>query len=240
MLWEVPRIWQEGSCFIIGGGPSVNRLFNVPAELIEQVGQGKDVFEQIGKHMQSIHEYHCIGINAAFRLGSFIDILFFGDAGWYTHNIQRVQKFQHIKVSCNPLFANRRKDDPEKVKYMHRDEEKITGISTSRGKVAWNYNSGAASISLAVQLGVQRIFLLGFDMRGSEGVTHWHGGHIELEYTKGKKIKPPYERHLLGFLDIKADADKLGVQIYNVNDKSEITEFPIIDLSTALQMIKGA
>jgi hypothetical protein len=47
-------------------------------------------------------------------------------------------------------------------------------------------------------------------------------------------IQLPFPKHLVGFPAIKEDADKLGVQIFNVCPDSAIKEFPKLTLKEAL------
>jgi len=55
-LWTAPRIWDGGECFILGGGPSLR---------VEQVS--------------SLQGHRVIAVNQAYKLGNWIDVLFFGD-----------------------------------------------------------------------------------------------------------------------------------------------------------------
>jgi len=93
--------------------------------------------------------------------------------------------------------------------------------------VAWNQNSGAAAISVAVHAGAKRIFLLGFDMKLKADAQHWHS-----EYrTAGVKARAlPFNRHLQGFPFIAADAKRLGVEIFNVCPESAIPDFKKVTL----------
>ena len=116
--------------------------------------------------------------------------------------------------------CNKRIRDFEGVKYMGRDNNHPFGITTNRGLVSWNVNSGAASISLAVQLGVKKIYLLGFDMNAHGNNRHWHK---QYQY-KTKKL--PYDRHLKGFTHIAIEAKRIGVEIINVNHHSAIETLP--------------
>ena len=35
--WFVPRMWNDGECWILGGGSSLPRQFGVPESVIEKV-----------------------------------------------------------------------------------------------------------------------------------------------------------------------------------------------------------
>ncbi len=51
-LWPIPKIWNKSTVFIIGGGPS---LLDIDLSLL--------------------HDKRVIGVNQAYKLGNWIDIL---------------------------------------------------------------------------------------------------------------------------------------------------------------------
>ncbi len=225
MKWKVPKIWAGGSCWIIGGGHSVPWMFDVPKNIIKGVCSGAMFPISYSEYLSPIHSAHVIGINNAYQLGSWIECLFFGDSSWFLVHQKRLANWPGLKVTCSPRFANGKRKG---IKYLAKDSGHRRGISSHPGKLSWNSNSGAAAISLAVKFGVRRIFLLGFDMQKSGKYTHWHGSHGRSP----KKL--PYDHHKKGFGPIAQDAAKIGVEIFNVNDRSSVEEFPIISLAEAL------
>jgi len=232
VIWAAPKMWDGGSCFIIGGGASMPRQFGVPEDVVAKVMTGELPPSTYSPYLESIHGAHVIGVNNAYQIGAWIDCIFFGDCAWYLVHRNALAKFPNLKVSCCPRFANRPLKDMEGVKYLAKgggrgmagNDSKLFGISTNPSKVAWNHNSGAAAISLAVHFGVARIVLLGFDMCLDVGmVSHWHGSH-------GNKKKPPFPRHLRGFPAIAEDARERGLEILNASPGSAIQDFSKIEL----------
>lgn len=219
MIWIPPKVWQDGGCWIVGGGPSIREVFGIP--------NGK--YSDIGDYFKPIHNRHIIGVNNAYKLGNWIDILFFGDGKWYRENKVTVKDFPGLLVSCSAEF-----EKSKIIKYVPRDNKHKRGISTKKGKISWNRNSGAAAVNLAYHLGAKTIFLLGFDMDyGANGFTHWFGSYAgDGQFST---VVPPFETHLKGFAQICADAKKLGLEILNVNLSSKIEEFPKITLDQALK-----
>jgi len=55
-MWHPPKIWNNGTVFILGGGPSL-----------------------LDNNFDLIENKHVIGINNAYRLGDWVDICWFGD-----------------------------------------------------------------------------------------------------------------------------------------------------------------
>lgn len=238
-LWTVPRIWEGGECWIIGGGTSVPRQFNVPEDIIRDVMAGKQPASAYSPYLAPIHDRHVIAINNAFKIGNWIDALFFGDCAWYNVYRLMLAPLQMLKVTCCTRFAKAEKLC-EGIKYLERDRDHTSGISPNPTKVAWNGNSGAAAISLARHFGVKRIILLGFDMAlDASRVSHWHGSHHPQKSPR-KVTPPPFDRHLRGFPLIASDAKAMGIEILNASPISAITVFPKVSVWEVLSDGKGS
>lgn len=225
MTWRVPKLWEGGDVWILGGGPSLPKQFGVPDEIIEGVRSKELPLSTYSPYMSAIHGKHVIGVNMAYLIGDWIDMLFFGDKKWYFTNREKVAKFKGLKVTCQSHF-NKPKYVEERIKFLAKDNHKPTGISSNPHKVSWNVNSGAAAISVAVNMGATRIILVGFDMQlGDDGKQHWHAEYktFSRKHPDGKKL--PFHRHLLGFPVIAKDARELGVEIINACPNSAIKEF---------------
>jgi len=235
MIWTVPRLWEGATCWIVGGGTSMPLQFGVPQEIIQKVYEGRLSPSVYSDYMKPLHKQHVIGINNAYQLGMWIDILFFGDGDWYSKHRMKLAEWPGLKVCCDQKLANCLRNKMEGIKFLERDKERKEGITSDPSKVSWNANSGAAAISLTHHLGVRRINLLGFDMAMDDKKTHshWHGSHM----PPGQKVKlrPPFEKHLKGFPAIAQDAEKLGIEIYNLSSVSKIDCFSKITLEEALK-----
>lgn len=203
------------------------RQFGVPEDIIQAVMSGKRIPAAYSPYLSPIHDRHVIGINNVYQIGTWIDILFFGDNSWYLVHRKALAKWPGIKVTCNPRF-DAKKHGVEGIKFVAKDHSHRYGISSSQAMVSWNANSGSASISLAVHLGVKRIILLGFDMKMEGPMSHWHGSHGP------NKKKPPFNRHLKGFPDIAKDAKQMGIEILNASPDSAIKEFKKVNIKEVL------
>jgi len=224
-MWKIPKIWEGGDCWIVGGGPSVSEQFEIPSNIVERVSNGTLNPSSYTPYLSYLKNKHVIGVNAAYLLGeTIIDIVFFGDNGFYLSHQQGLADFKGVKSSCQD------KAQKEWIKYIPKDNNKSQGITTRSSHVSWNGNSGAAAINLAYHLGAKRIFLLGFDMNlNNKENEHWHNVYGR-NTNKRPPHKLPFARHLLGFPAIAKDAKELGVEIINVNPKSAIENFPRISL----------
>lgn len=243
MKWTVPPIWEGGDVWILGGGPSVTKQFGIPDDVVEKVRKGELPPSTYSPYMKDIHDCHVIGINVAYLIGDWIDMVFFGDANFYVKNKVSLAKWPGLKVSCSPSA-----EPIPWIKYLVRDPSHPHGISKRKNAVSWNANSGASAISLAVHLGAKRIILLGFDMcLDSSGKKHWHNlykapapptvrGKVVLPKNRRHVVKrvPPFEKHLRGFPEIARNAKEMGVEILNASPDSKITVFPKFSLKELL------
>lgn len=199
--WSVPKIWDNSTAFLIGGGPSVNDM-----------------------NLALIHDKHVIGVNDAFKLGDWVDFVWFGDQRWYEWNKAHINRYPGIVTGC-PHTSKRM----SRVLQVNRNEG--SGISTNPTYVMWNKSSGACAINFAYLLGARRIILIGYDMKTREGKHNWHSNH---KHVPRQDI---YERRfLLPFTRIAQDAERLGLEIINATPDSALTVFPYQSLE---QIVEG-
>ena len=215
------------------------RQFGVPQDLIDKIHNGEAHPREYSPFFSPIHGKHVIGVNAAFLLGIWVDMMFFGDSGFYrTNRKEIILNFNKLHISCSP----RLKDDykSERLKYIPRNNKKLYGITTKKDMVSWNKSTGACAINLAYHLGAKRIILLGFDMDLYENNRHWHKlysyKHPSRKPKQGVRgtLKTPFHRHLEAFPHIRKDADKLGIEILNVSPLSKIEAFKKVELKDVL------
>ena len=230
MNWSVPRIWEGGDVWIIGGGPSIPKQFGISDEVIQKVIAGSSSPNVYSPYMSALHNKHVIGINVAYLIGNWIDMIFFGDGGFFLQHQQELANFPGLRVSCNPTTRNL-----NWVKFLEQDRRHVLGISASPKMVSWNHNSGAAAISLAAHTGAKRIFLLGFDMKlDNKSNKHWHDVYKMGTIEGKRKMHLPFNRHLKGFTQIAKDAKSMGIDIINVCPDSAITQFPKLSIKEVL------
>ena len=234
MNWIVPKIWEGGEVWILGGGPSVIEQFNIPKRVVQNVLGGQAPPSAYSPYMKSIHNKHVIGINVSFLIGNWMDMVFFGDSGFFLGQQNNLANFPGIKVTCHPHAGKK-----DWVKYLARDNSHPRGISSNPRMVSWNSNSGSAAISLAAHTGAKRIILLGFDMKlDDESKQHWHDAYHRLasltENTRNKAL--PFNHHLKGFPEIAKDAKKMGIEILNASPDSAIDVFEKVNVKDLLSV----
>lgn len=218
-MCRINNIWNGTDVFIIGGGASLIQQFNIPVDLCKKVRTGQSRSIVYSEYLKSLHNKNVIGVNVAYALGDWVDICFFGDAGFHWISKEHLKEYKGILVSCHEKFKN-----SDSVIYYERDKKRY-GISRNESQVCWNDNSGGAAVNLAVHMGAKRIILVGFDMAvDSEGNEHWHN---EYKLTnKGNHNSPnrivDYSKFKRAFEAITSDLKELGISIYSLGDKTAL------------------
>lgn len=231
MKWSVPEIWKDGEVWIIGGGASVPRLFGVSEEVTEKVRNGALPISTYSSYMKDLWNKRVIGVNMAYALGNWLDMNFFGDVHFFLPNEEGIRNHPGIPITCHSQFS-----DDKRIRYLATDD-RTWGISEYRDRVCWNWNSGAAAISVAVHTGAKRVLLLGFDMKLNNGATHWHGEYKKIGVsTDLPHIQAVFDRHLEAWPVVAEDAKRMKVEILNVNFDSAIDPklIPMVRLEDVL------
>ena len=223
MIWSVPQIWKERIVWIIGGGPSLSRQFHIPEDVVNNVKAGTLPISAYSSFMSILHDKPVIGINMAYKIGDWMDIVFFGDKDFYSlPNVkEELSVYPGKVVSCHSSFRNHKS-----IMFVDKADY-FKGIAKEQDKVCWNQNSGAAAISLAANMGAKRIILVGFDMKDDKDQSHWHSLYA--------KSVTPYHIHLSGFAQIAIDAKERGIEIINANPDSNLLHFPRVTVDEVIR-----
>lgn len=229
MKWTVPKIWKDGDVWILGGGSSITTEFEIPEKVVQDVLSGTAPISSYAEYLQPIYNKHVIGINIAFMIADWFDMIFVGDVSFFLKYERELFQYPKLVVSCAHNTV-----DKKWVKFLAQ-HPKTEGICTLPHCVSWNYNSGASAINLAYHTGAKRIFLLGFDMVNLNNSSHWHNQY-KRKIVNGVMLPPAYAKQSQGFPAIAQDAKRLGVQIFNVSPKSKIKDFPKLTLKEALAL----
>jgi len=207
--WFPSPIWSDQSCYIIGGGPS---LKGFPWEVL----CGSNV----------------LGCNAALYLGpEVVSILIFGDARFLHQHRPALDKYAEAGgVVVSPSHRLTKFNPPPYIKSMRKT---LNGLSTNA--LGWNGNTGASAINLALLLGANPIYLLGFDMGLSpEGEKNYHNAYND-------KPNPKTYKRFLGNMDkVARDLKEKfpGRHVINLEDgTSALNVFPKESLSEHFSLV---
>jgi len=192
--WKPTAKWEGLDVFVIGGGVSL------------------ETFDW------SLLENECtVGCNDAYKLGAKVcKICIFGDPKWFRTHQRGLVEYEGL------LFTNHGEFQRTRLDWLWTLPRKPHGLWTNA--LAWNTNTGAAAINLALILGAKRVILLGFDMHLSNGRQNWH------ENLLNAPDKAVYKKFIEGFERLAKDLDRVfpGREIINVTDDSSLDYFPKI------------
>jgi len=206
-LYTIDPIWRDQDCIIIGGGPSIKNIPNL---------------------QEIIKDQNSIGCNDAYLFNTTICLS--GDTRWYKHHgqLEEFKNYKGLKLSCS---SDAKKFDDQ----MYYVKNKSSGLSEDNDKLAFNGNTGAAAINLALLLGATNIFLLGFDMTlDSNGESNWHPNIAEVPQRKYT-----YYKNKIQILSELINQKYPDVKIYNCNPESKLESFPKMTFDFFLQYLQS-
>lgn len=191
--------WAGQRCFIIGGGESL-----------------KD-FE-----FSQLEGEPVIAVNRAYEKVN-AQIMFAIDAKLYTW-ITEGKLGEEAKKRFEEFGGHKVWLDSHR--YSLRGVMKLTGIDgtglsfSMKNGLKHGGNSGYGALNLAVCLGANPIYLLGFDMKGKAGKqTHWHSGYPKAQPdTVYKKFKTYFE-------SAAPILKRRGIRVVNLNPDSALKCF---------------
>lgn len=182
-------------CYIVGGGPSL-----------------------IGFNWTNLDQKFIIAINRAYEVLPNAQILYFTDDDYWQRH--RSNMLNHGGKLYRGRIARKQVISDKQVTELQL-QPTPAGWSDQYGELYHGSNSTYACIQLGAQLGFNKIFLLGIDMkhRGSydrkkknnKGVTHWHTGHRRTDPSNAYRI---FMNHYQKMVPL---AKERGIEIINVN-----------------------
>lgn len=185
--------------YIIGGGPSIEDMDLAP-----------------------IHDKYVIGVNAAYRLGEWVNICLFADNRFFKQHKNNLEEWPNKKVTLAPAARGKKGFD-----YFKRCQKHA--ICFEPGKLAFpsrGANSGASAINYAIREGAKEVVLLGFDMQTVGGRHNYHNFHNH------KAKKDVYAKFMMHFENIAKELN--GVKVFNATPNSKLKCFPKVNLNNIL------
>jgi len=197
-LWTPTLIWKDQPCYIIGGGPSLE-TFN----------------------WDSLRGHRVLGCNVAcYHDPQLVQWVVFGDAGFLDNHRAALEKYAltggHVVTNsnrfCKPRLA---------PVWLKRMKKLSRGLGLDR--LGWNGNTGAVAINLALLLGANPIYLLGYDMQMIKGKANYHNAYHTKANAKA------YHRFMKGMGFVSRDLGLIfpGRRVINLEDNTSLlNEFP--------------
>jgi len=202
MLYDImpDGAWKGQRCFIIGGGESLR-----------------------GFDFSKLKNELVIGVNRAYELGN-CTINYAMDNNlyhWITKGVlgqeakERFEDFKGIPVWVDSAGY----DYPQGIFILNKLGTQKNNFSMKDGILSGT-NAGFGALNLAVCLGANPIYLLGFDMEGKNGgQAWWHDGYPE------NQIESIYRTFMLDFKKIAPKLKERGTRVINLNPDSKLRWF---------------
>ncbi|MHA2023967.1 MAG: hypothetical protein ACTSWQ_09935 [Candidatus Thorarchaeota archaeon] len=209
--------WKGNPCFLVGGGPSL-RDFN---------------FEILNGKLT-------IGVNKAFlrcfcTVNYAMDIKFYNYVHYRRNNgsedVNRLWKeYSGIKLFLSP---DRKIPLFEDIYIINRIKEEHISLDMGAGIYAGT-NSGFGALMLAVMLGANPVYLLGYDMRTipENNVTHWHDGYPR---QSPRNLQRKLDKFMEVFEKFAPQIKELGIEVINLCPDSKLDCFPKADIGSILK-----
>lgn len=209
--------WANQPCVVIGSGTSLLSI----------------------KDFSFLHRFKTIAINRSFSIHD-CDIVYSMDTNFYSNIICKyLDKFDGTSSlnQWNQLRSIKVFLRPSRVKAFHSEiylidslKEQCISKKISDGICGGN-NSGFGGLMLAIAMGANPIYLLGFDMYIDETLnkSHFHAGYPKQSVSDFKKRLDSY---VAGFHLFEHKIRDAGVSVFNLNFLSKIKCFPFINIKT--------
>lgn len=192
-------MWTDETVVIIGGGPSLTQ---------DQIDYVKG-------------RANTIGINDAYRIAPWIDILYACDLKWWTWHRDKTVDLRCLKITPDKEAAERFKD----LTYVEGSHTE--GLSLKSNTIHYGKNGGYQAINLAAHTGAKKIVLIGFDQRFPKNQSHWFGDHPDL-------VRSVYSNWTGNWQSIVEPLKQLNIEVINCTPGSALTVFPMAELKEVL------
>jgi hypothetical protein len=197
--------WQGHDVAIIASGPST---------------KGANVAALKGR-------MHAIAIKENVDVCKWADVVYGCDAAWWKNKIG-LPKFSGLKVSWARDLAT---DYPD-IRFVDLDKESNDILTDRPGFMGSGGNSGFQALNLAVQFGVARVLLIGFDMHDRSGV-HWYGRNNGP--GRNNPCEDNFRRWRVAFRRAAPVLAAMGVSVVNASQISDLQCFPKMTIERTLE-----
>jgi len=216
-LWEVPNVWKGETLIIVAPGPSAEKYNN-------------------NALLPYKEEARIIAVNDAYKLVPFADVLY-GCDWWWWQKRKMVPEFDGLKIGLTyegitglPYSGWAGSKEKDQLSYQLASTGKEGLELEDKRAVRTGQNSGYQAINLAVNLGADRIILLGFDMKSGKDKEHFWGDYEDHPNPN----KGLYKSWLKNFKTMVKPLEKAGVQVINCTEGSALKCFPMCELERAI------
>jgi len=202
MLYDVlpDGSWKNQRCFIIGGGESLRGFdfSKLKGELVIGVNRAYETIDCTINYAMDNNLYHWITKG---RLGQ-----------------EAKKKFEDYKGI--PVWLDSAGYDYPRGIFILNKLGLHKKTNVMKDGLRSGHSAGFGALSLAICLGANPIYLLGFDMKGKDGQqAWWHDGYPDNQNDK------VYEGFIVDFKRIVKELKKNNIQVINLNPESRLKCF---------------
>jgi hypothetical protein len=204
----VPRLWPGSTIVCVGSGPSLTKA---------DCRRLRDADPPV----------RVIAVNDAIDYVPWADVLFAGDASWWTRRRETPDTQLPALKFALQWTALAARPSVHVLNYTGQlgIEDQPTAVRTGR-------HSGYAAINVAVHLGARRIILLGYDLQPSAtGANHVFGDHPGRE---GRALN--YDAWLAAYQGLTDALASRGVAVINATRKTALAA-EIVPRQTLAQLL---
>lgn len=202
-----PRAWEGKRCFVLGGGESL-RGFDFH-KLDKEITLGINrTFEYYHSTLNYMMDYR------------FLEMIKGGEMNAYLNKdvYKAWLEYTGLKVILCPITPLRMEPN---LYLVHRLDSKMVTLSVNEGIYGGN-NSGFGGMMLAIALGANPIYLMGFDMQ-CKTATHWHEGYPGQTLDGQRKKNQQFLDQINEFAPwLKG----MNIDVINLNPNSALECFP--------------
>ena len=192
--------WKGQRCFIVGGGASLKDFdfSQLRNELVIGVNRA---FERVDCAINFAMDHELYEWIMSGKLGDVAR--------------EKFENFKGLPVWLDTVGY----DYPQGVYIVHQVPRAKMSYSLKDG-IRSGSNSGFGALGIALCLGANPIYLLGFDMAGKDGKqTWWHNGYPEMQSSR---VYPVFKNDFVG---IAKEIKEKNIKVINLNSKSNMKCF---------------
>ena len=202
MLYDIlpDGTWKDQRCFIIGGGESLKDFdfSKLKNELVIGVNRAYEVIDCTINYAMDNNLYRWITTG---KLGQ-----------------EAKKKFEDFKGI--PVWLDSAGYDYPRGIFILNKLGLHKKANSMKDGLRAGHNAGFGALNLAICLGANPIYLLGFDMQGKNGQqAWWHSGYPDNQVDK------VYEGFIVDFKRIAEELKKNNIQVINLNPDSRLKCF---------------
>ena len=140
---------------------------------------------------------------------------------------QKWKEFSGIRIFLCPLTTKKFEND---VYLVRRTNSDIASRDLGHG-IYPGRNSAVGALMLAIALGANPIYLLGYDMC-AKTQSHWHDGYPDRDLEQFNKKLENYKKE---FETLAPMIEEIGVAVYNLNSESSLRCFDFANVDVVLK-----